>query len=232
MRKSNFFNKNFNKLFQNVFVLYLLVALAIINVIGYVYNRNLSSLVLFIVIGIGTSFITKNMIWILFCTILLTNIISQTGILRGQSNIEGLESSKNPKKNTKKMMEEKMEINMSKPPMASSSSKTNKGKSKMNPSIFSELSDSESEDEAVISKPKINQKKTLENSFSNLDKMIGSKGVQNMTKDTSDLLEKQEHLIGQLKSMEPMMTKANDMLQTLQGGNILGGLFSGKKKEE
>ena len=105
MAKKNPFKKVFNNLTHNVVVLYILVAIAILNVYLYLVNNRLSALVLFLVVGLGTSFLTKNMIWILFSTILITNAITATGLLQKNSYLEGMKKGKSKKEKEKEKKE-------------------------------------------------------------------------------------------------------------------------------
>ena len=70
-KKSQKNNLNFQ---HNKYVMYFLLVLAVINLLMYLQNNYLGSILLFLVVGLVTTLYTKNMNIILFSTILITNI--------------------------------------------------------------------------------------------------------------------------------------------------------------
>ena len=94
--------KTVNKLLTNKYVLYIVLFLAITNVLGYLSVKDFKSLTIFAVIGLLTHYFSKNMIVILLTTMLATSFIM---ILERKSAIvEGL---KNRKKNKEGMRKNK-----------------------------------------------------------------------------------------------------------------------------
>ena len=79
---------------KNKYVLYLLLVVALVNVVGYLQVNNLDSLGLFVVSGLLASFFTKNMIVILAIAIAMgmcktcTNYFSLGRVLEGMENEE------------------------------------------------------------------------------------------------------------------------------------------------
>jgi hypothetical protein len=64
-----------SKIFQNRFVLYLVLFLAVTNVLGYLAVNNWKAITYFIVISLIANTLTKNMIIILGSAILITNLL-------------------------------------------------------------------------------------------------------------------------------------------------------------
>lgn len=94
MKGLEFFNKlfkfkyNFAPILYNKFVLYFICFLAIINVIYFTNVGDIQSLVIFVLVGILTSFFSKNMIVILVISLCTTHILKYgTG-----NRYEGLEN--------------------------------------------------------------------------------------------------------------------------------------------
>lgn len=86
------FGKEINKLLTNKYVLYIVLFLAITNVLGYLSVSDFKSLTIFIVVGLLTQYFSKNMIVILLTTMLATSLIM---ILERKSKItEGMKSKK------------------------------------------------------------------------------------------------------------------------------------------
>lgn len=88
-------------------------------------------------------------------------------------------------------------------------------KPKVKKTGFSNLDD---DDDLTGSGTKVNYAKTVENAFDSLEKILGSDGIKRMTQDTSRLADKQQSLISAMKNMEPMIEKAQGMMNSLQGG--------------
>ena len=84
----------FDSLLKNKWTLYVILGLAITNIFGYLALGNNDALILFFVIGVLTSYFSKNMIVILLCSMLLTNllIVSKNSAARINNNREGLEN--------------------------------------------------------------------------------------------------------------------------------------------
>lgn len=71
---------------------------------------------------------------------------------------------------------------------------------------------------------KLDHAASVEAAYDNLDKILSSSALQNMSQDTARLAEKQENLMKQLKNFEPMMKQADGMLKSL-GNFDLNNLF-------
>lgn len=68
----------------------------------------------------------------------------------------------------------------------------------------------------------INYADTIENAYSNLNKIIGSDGIKNLTFDTQNLLAEQMKLAESMKNMEPLINGFGPILDKAHGllGNI------------
>ena len=62
---------------------------------------------------------------------------------------------------------------------------------------------------------RIDYSTTLEQAYDNLDKMLGSDGLNNLTSDTEKLMAQQQKLFTAVNSMMPMIDKAQGMIQGL-----------------
>jgi hypothetical protein len=86
------------------------------------------------------------------------------------------------------------------------------------------------------SKNRIDYASTLEEAYDNLDKILGSDGIKNLTNDTHKLMEKQQQLFKAMESMAPMLESAQNMLQgfdmkSLQGLTGLASKFTGNEQQ-
>ena len=100
------------------------------------------------------------------------------------------------------------------------SNKTEPFQQQLNPARYSASDD----DDTPRHKPKIDYAATLESAYDNLDKLLSSDALRNMSADTGRLAEKQQLLMGNIDKMTPIMEKAGNILGKLDIGGIMGGL--------
>ena len=224
------------KLLQNKYVLYLVLFIAISNILGYLAIEDFKSLMVFIAVCALASHFSKNMIIILGSAILGTNILYASSRMR-----EGFDT-----KEIKKKAEDaaKSEIEKEEKSLKKSDDKKKKDKKKQDgfkggfsSSRPAKAATEEEEDE--VDSTRIDYAATMEQAYDNLNKMLGDGGMKNLTKDTKGLMDQQKELMGQLKDFAPLMEQAGSMLDKLGGMDNLKGLMgkmggiklpNGKKK--
>jgi hypothetical protein len=203
------------KLLQNKYVLYLVLFVAVTNILGYLAIEDFNSLMVFIAICALASHFSKNMIIILGSAILGTNILYASSRMR-----EGFKEGNDDKKKKKEKRE----------PMKSQFASSR-------PAKAARAATEEEEDE--VDSTRIDYAATMEQAYDNLNKMLGDGGMKNLTKDTKGLMDQQKELMGQLKDFAPLMEQAGSMLDKLGGMDNLKGLMgkmggiklpNGKKK--
>jgi len=86
--------KFFNEFTHNEIALYLLLGIALINLLTYLQYNYLGGVIIFLVVGLIASHFTKNMVIVLAGTILVTNLFVSFGILSNLGVREGLDNSK------------------------------------------------------------------------------------------------------------------------------------------
>jgi len=78
---------------------------------------------------------------------------------------------------------------------------------------------------------------TLEDAYDNLDKILGSDGINKLSNDTQRLMQQQQKLFDTMANMMPMIESAKDMMGGIDmsqlGGlaDLAGGLGNGEKKQ-
>jgi hypothetical protein len=72
---SRILSTNNNVILHNVFVLYVLFIISLLNFYIWICKKDILSIIIFIIIGVLTSFFNKNMVIILFISITMTNIL-------------------------------------------------------------------------------------------------------------------------------------------------------------
>lgn len=101
---SSFMNKLFNTpFFQNKFVLYASLIAVLLSIIRHISNNNINAVVLMALIGLVTSYFSKNMIIILliaFSSVFLLEMVGSPGVMEGMEN-KKKEKNENTKKDTK-----------------------------------------------------------------------------------------------------------------------------------
>ena len=179
-----------NSLLRDKNVLYIVAFLAATNLISYLMAGNYESIVFFGVVGYLATYYSKNMIVILLISMLTTNLLLGTRMLK--RNVEAMTTKRKEKKN------EEEEISTEE--MSNNDVKETKPKEKMQPNI----------DYAA----------TLEQAYDNLDNLIGQDGIKKMGEQTERLATKQKELMQNIESMGPMLEKAGSMLNSLPLENL------------
>jgi hypothetical protein len=78
---------------------------------------------------------------------------------------------------------------------------------------------------------------TLEDAYDNLDKILGSDGINKLTNDTQRLMQQQQKLFDTMSNMMPMINSAKDMMGSIDmsqlGGlaDLAGNLGGSEKKQ-
>jgi hypothetical protein len=85
---------------------------------------------------------------------------------------------------------------------------------------MTEEEDEDDNEEGMSSK--IDYKKTLTDSYDNLNKMIGGEGMQRMTQDTEKLMKTQKQLAKNMENMKPMLENAQSMIKGMGNLDIKG----------
>jgi hypothetical protein len=244
MRKHLSKKMDLNALLRSQKVLYVVFFFAVINLFGYLMWHQLDAVAFFIIIGLLTTYFSKNMIIVMFTAMLSTFFLVQIKMLGG--NKEGLEGMEEEKEDTEEGMKDKKvkegnegikdkkdEKPKPKPASASESdgSETEPAPEKkskerftqqLNPARYNSADD----DDMPQHKPKVDYAATLESAYDNLDKLLSSDAIKNMSEDTNRLAEKQHKLMGNIEKLTPIMDKASSLLQNIDVGGI-SGLMSG-----
>tara|TARA_B100001093_G_C26826625_1_gene1014325 strand:- start:1268 stop:2125 length:858 start_codon:yes stop_codon:yes gene_type:complete len=232
----------------NKYVLYFVVFISLMYILGFIKTQSWNNLGLFAVVGLLTSYFTKNMILVLGVAILVANCnVCKDFVLRKlpskytEGFIEGYgedkDDEKEDEKGAKEDKEEKkwwmkkngtcVEVDMceSENPEDCYSSFTKcSGKEMMKSKDVPESKpakiDGSEDDNEPHNVEKIDYSKTLEMAYDNLDKMLGKDGMKGLTEETKRLAKQQKGLMESLKSMGPMLSEAKNSLDTFKSMNI------------
>ncbi len=184
-------------LLRNKYVLYILLFLAVTNILGYLAMRDFDALSLFVAVAVVTYYFSKNMIVILGLAILVT------ALFKGSAHFSVKEGLVGERAATEKEEEEVEEA-------------------------FTELDDDEEEGPTgrVDSEPdlakRIDKAGTMEESYNNLQNILGNNGMDKLTKETQSLIEQQSNLMKQLEGLEPIMKNAQNLMSKLDNPQMQG----------
>ena len=227
---------------KNKYVLYVLLVVAIVNVLGYLAIQDYNSLALFVVIGLLSSYFSKNMAVNLLSAIVVTSFVAVNDKV-----LEGFKEGKDgDKKDDKKDDKKKAADNSKKAAkMAQKAAKLAQGASKKKGG-----EDCKKDDDCVSGKcendkctaksgfqnnvhptspatvddetddsvgERIDYAATMEQAYNNLQKMLGEDGMNSITQETKKLVSQQKDLMGTLNQMAPILNNAKE---TLAGLNL------------
>lgn len=197
-----------NALLVNKYVLYAVAVLSVVNLMGYMMVGDYGSIVFFILSGILATYFTKNMALTLLVAILLTNIVYRAlrsnGMLR---RIEGFDGKNDSKDNSKD----------------NSKDKDHKNKESME-SKAPRPATEEEEDE--VSTGRIDNQKTMQDTYKHLDKMLGKDGIKGLSKEANTLMKEQKELMETMESMKPLMDTVFSTVDKFGGMESLMGMAS------
>ena len=227
---------------KNKYVLYVLLVVAIVNVLGYLAIQDYNSLALFVVIGLLSSYFSKNMAVNLLSAIVVTSFVAVNDKV-----LEGFKEGKDEDKKDDKKDDKKKAADNSKKAakMAQKAAKLAQGASKKKGG-----EDCKKDDDCVSGKcendkctaksgfqnnvppsspatvddetddsvgERIDYAATMEQAYNNLQKMLGEDGMNSITQETKKLVSQQKDLMGTLNQMAPILNNAKE---TLAGLNL------------
>ena len=221
-------------------VLYIMLVIAVVNVIGYLMIGNFEAVVFFAVVAYLSTFFTKNMVFVFLIAILATNflMVSKVNYFKNASTKEGMKM----KASNEGMKDSGMD-SMDKPsatpnpsatpsatpkpsatskPSVKPTTKPEKKKEGMNgklaPAKFDNADDSDDDtsDAAPFPSSKAQQTKNIEKAYDNLQN-IGGMGAQ-----TEQVMQQQKILMDNMKTMQPFLETAERFLDKFNMKGIDG----------
>jgi len=208
-----------SKLLTNRYVLYLVALLALFNVIGYMMMDKTQIVILFILIGYLMTHFSKNMVIVLLVPLVLVNLLT-SGMMMKEGFSEGGPGDSTTDTTTSQVAtpENALDDTTATPtPVATST-----------PVANTTTTDEPAPAEATTPKKdgfasagarkgtsRVDMGSTLEQAYDDLNSVLGSDGIKNLTADTQNLMKQQLHLAEAMKEMGPLMQQAQSMLKTL-----------------
>ena len=186
--------KKVNKLFQNKFLLYFILAVALFNLVSFFMDKNYYAIVIFLTVAFLTTCITKNMTYVLLLPIILTNLLLTFKLHEGLENKNNDPIENTVESNHKKQDKKKKKLD--------SDSNNNLEEANSEPGSDD---DSEQGSDPEPNNTESNASKKSKAPFQNF------KNVQNL-----DQIDKTIQMIG------PLMDKADAFLSRIEKGPFAG----------
>ena len=198
----------------NKYFLYFIVFLSVTNVLGYLVNNKIHAVIFFALVSFLMANFSKNMVVILLVSLIATNLLMANRSMR-----EGMEEREEMPAADKKNDEDKKITVPVEPEVVPESKKS--PKTVMPATVdkkdepFGNKHESKLKNAAPVNTDggsRIDYASTLEGAYDNLDKILGSDGINKLTGDTQKLMAQQQKLFDSMKHMAPMIQNAKDML--------------------
>jgi hypothetical protein len=208
-----------SKLLTNRYVLYLVALLALFNVIGYMMMNKTQIVILFILIGYLMTHFSKNMVIVLLVPLVLVNLLT-SGMMMKEGFSEGGPGSAEDR-GGERGANQPMDGDTKDSKGKSESESESKSASASKPASNSEPAGAPPKKEDFSSAggrkgaSRVDMGSTLEQAYDDLNSVLGSDGIKNLTSDTQNLMKQQLHLAEAMKEMGPLMQQAQSMLKTL-----------------
>ncbi len=199
--------RDMKKLLKNKMVLYIVLFITVTNLLGYLMVNNIDAVILLFLVGLLTSYFSKNMIVVMLAAIIFTNLLvgsknaSRTPLLEGMGhkNDKDEESDKEAEEDADEDKDEKED----------------EGKDPLTNLKLKPASINEKDTGSDLDFPG-----SLEAAYDNLDKLLSSDAINKMSADTQKLAEKQHKLMKNIGKLEPLMENAQNMMEGLNGGRV------------
>jgi len=237
---------------QNKFVLYGSLVVLLLAIIRFLANHNFNAIILMALIGLLTSYFSKNMIIVLLTPLLAIFVIELT---RGHMMLEGLENkekttegeetqkpangdepAEEPASETKPTTTEGQtgqtpadEADKNKktptPPVEKISTQRpakKQGMAKLKPASYDGKEDHD--EKTSNNGNRIDYASTLEQAYDNIENIIGEDGVRGLTDQTKSLMNQQKQLMNNMKDIEPLLKSAQGFMAQMTGEGGLSGI--------
>jgi len=232
--------------FQNKIVLYGSLILVLLSILRHLSNHNMNAIILMALIGLITSYFSKNMIIILvtaFASVFVLELMGSPGVTEGLTTKEGAQNegdatnedtsedetteklTKNKegaKNNGKNKSSDDTEGNTGMD-TADKKNKNKQGMASLSPANYDGKKDDD-EKVGVKNGNRIDYASTLEQAYDNIENIIGEDGVRGLTDQTKSLMHQQQQLMNNMKEMGPLLKSAEGFMEQITGNGGIQGI--------
>jgi len=209
------FKNAMSKLLTNKMVLYVVFALFLLNSIGYLMYGKLNLFIGMLLIGGLTSFFTKNMILVLLIPLIIINLLASSN----NSMYEGMETANGETTTTTTTTAGGSDNDKKEEVVAVVEEKKENSNAKQNgePEAAKDTKNGQGEAFEVGRKKNydLDYASTVEDAYSELNKLIGGDGIQRLTADTQNLMKQQLQLADAMKSMGPLIDNMKPIMESM-----------------
>jgi len=205
------FKLTLSKFLTNKVILNVVAIIAFLNVFGYMVMGNFNNVVFFIISAVLVRLFSKNMTIVLGIPLIIINLFSLKG-----SKYEGMEnnSEKPNSEIIKKINDEKRKSES--PILPGTVYNSHTDTNNVEPSNV-KTDEHFSVGRSKNGGSKIDYASTIENSYDELNKVLGGEGIKNLTEDTQRLIQQQMELSKSMEGLAPLVEKMMPMAQQMQG---------------
>ena len=213
-------------------VLYIMLVIAVVNVVGYLMMGNFEAVVFFAIVAYLSTFFTKNMVIVFLVSILATNflMVSKVNYFSRMTGVEGMQNKddtkhKDAKHKDAKHSDAKHAAKPTPKPTKSDSKKTSAEKKegmngKLAPAKFNDDND---DDDDASSAPFLNGTTAQKNAqMEKAHDALQSMGNGGMQLQTDEVLKQQKMLMDNIKVMQPFLETAERFLDKFNMKGIDG----------
>jgi hypothetical protein len=198
-------------LLANPTTLYVVLALSLASLFGYIVNKRTNALLFFALVGYLTTFFTKNMAIVLLVPLLLTNFMFSSYMMR--EGLEGQKKAEGEGENGAEGAEAKDPTLEEETEEPSTMDKTNKVAEKPTTGNFKPNAE-------------LDTKKKKDMTYSQFENKLDNKTIDKLNNDMDGMVNKHAELEGMIEKLSPLIDKAGGLLEKLNGGSMgnLGGM--------
>lgn len=220
-------NKSVKNMMGNSTVLYIVAGLALLNILGFLAKQNFQAVMFFLVVGLLTTYFSKNMIVVLLTAIVAANLFVMSNISfsvkEGMTNEDEQEEDasrphenieKEPKGVSQQAHAKKAKASFNKAKYDAKNNAKNNANNSMNTTEGLAMASGEEDDDHI------DYSKTLEEAYGNLENILGKDGMKDISKTTQQLMEQQKMLMDNMDKIAPIMKSAEGFIDKVSEGPL------------
>lgn len=239
-----------SKLVTNKYFLYFVLFISVTNVLAYLASNKINAVIFFALVSLISYQFSKNMAVVLLIAVISTNFLMANKSLR--EGLENESSTKTSNTESSRISDTDEDIGKAIPIVQGAknnedlNAKLTETKEKIkekaqevidtNNAELNTTTEEEDAPEGYTSGSKKNSKTsehfgprldyaaTIEQSYQNLDNLLGSDSIKQLTNDTQKLMQQQQTLFNTMNQMVPVLEGAQDMLKKFNVKGITDSL--------
>jgi hypothetical protein len=240
------FAREYSKLLTNKYFLYFMVFLSATNVLGYLVTNQTRAVIFFGLVSLIAYHFNKNMTVILLIAVISTNFLMVNKKMReGLENetttettlskiensdpeiakaIDVVKQTNNDETIKTELTKKETETNSTKKIIDTNNSDLNTS-SEEGPEGFGEkIGGKKNSNTSEHFGPRLDYAATIEQSYQNLDNILGGDSIKQLTNDTQKLMAQQQNLFDTMQNMVPVLQGAQNLLKDFNIGGLTDSL--------